>query len=268
MRRLKQWGMLLWVMILAMVFVQAAGSYVAKELNRLEPTEHQSELYIQEKVVKQNVLKLTPREYYTVQIGSYPDITDGQEIVDALALLGYRVFVSDGPPYQLWLGCLGAAPDSKALPNEIIAIGSDIFVQKQILNQLNFQFPAEDTTQWQDVAVLIASLDVVIGHSLQMFQDYRYEACSVDNWNSMIHQVQEELALIASSGDRVLGYMKEEQSAGMLLDILTVINRYHESLGLIEEKQSTKVVLLTQSCLMELIDCYHDFIQQNSVNNE
>ncbi|MBQ5658507.1 MAG: hypothetical protein IIV02_03150, partial [Peptococcaceae bacterium] len=110
MRRFKQWGMLLWVMILAMVFVQATGSYVAKELNRLEPTEHQSELYIQEKVVKQNVLKLTPREYYTVQIGSYPDITDGQEIVDALALLGYRVFVSDGPPYQLWLGCLGAAP--------------------------------------------------------------------------------------------------------------------------------------------------------------
>ncbi len=267
MRRLKQWGTLLLVMVLAAAFVQAAGSYVASEINNLEPAEHQSELYIEEKVVKQHVLQLEPQEYYTVQIGSYMDAADGQDVVDALALLGYRVFVSDGPPYRLMLGCMGTVPSLDALPDEIAAIGSDIFVQKQILNQQNFQFPADDTALWQNTAALIASLNVVLGHSLQMFQDYRYEACSTDNWNGMIQQVQEELALIAASADGVLADMEEKQTAGRLLDVLSAVNRYHESLSLIVEKQSTQVVLLSQSCLLELIACYHDFIEKNSVDN-
>ena len=266
--RLKQWGMLLLVMALTMVFVKTAGSYVAQELNRVEPIEHQSELYVQEKVIKQHVLQLTPREYYTVQIGSYTDVSGGQEVVDALALLGYRVFVSDGPPYQLMIGCMGAAPSIDTLPKEIIAIGSDVFVQKQILNRQNFQFPADDTVMWQNTANMVASLDVVLRHSLQMFQDYRYEACSADNWNNMIRQVQEELALIVSSGDNVLGQLEDKQIAGMVLNLLGAVNDYSGSLSLIVENQSSKAILLAQSCLLELIDCYHDFILQNSVNNE
>ena len=100
-----------------------------------------------------------------------------------------------------------------------------------------------------------------------MFQDYRYEACSADNWNAMIRQVQDELALIASSAEGVLAQLTEERMAGMLLDVLSASTRYSESLTLIVQKQSTQVVLLAQSCLLELIACYHAFIQQNSINN-
>ncbi len=267
MQRLKQWGMLLLVMVLAAAFVQAVGGYVALRLSTLEPEQQQSELYIEETVVKQHVLQLNPREYYTIHMGSYTDVAGGQKAIDALASLGYRVFVSEGPPYQLWLGCMGVAPSLDTLPQEISSLGSDLFVQKQILNQQNFQFPAQDTAMWQHVASLIASLDVVLGHSLQMFQDYRYEACSADNWNAMIRQVQDELALIASSAEGVLAQMTEEQMAGMLLDVLSAGTRYSESLPLIAQTQSTQVVLLAQSCLLELIACYHAFIQQNSVNN-
>ena len=72
---------------------------------------------------------------------------------------------------------------------------------------------------------------------------------------------------IAPKLPKLLADMEEKQTAGRLLDVLSAVNRYHESLSLIVEKQSTQVVLLSQSCLLELIACYHDFIEKNSVDN-
>ena len=267
MRKLKQWGMLCLVLLTTVIFVQTAGSYVALQLNRLDADAHQSELDVEEKTVKQHVLQLDAREYYTIQLGSYTDVDAGQAAVDALAKIGYRVFVSDGPPYRLWLGCMGTVPILDALPAEVRAIGSDVFVQKRILNQQNFRFSLDRSTIWQRVADWIASLDIVLKHSLQMFQDYRYEACSANNWNPMIAQIQQELVLVTSAADAMLTASEEDHAVAMLLEVMSAANRYSESLALIAELQSTQAVLLSQSCLLELIACYHAFIRQNSVNN-
>lgn len=67
----------------------------------------------------QMVLQLEPVEYYTVQVGSYQDASAGQAKINELAQLGYRVCVSQGPPYCLWLGCFGKAPQVKDLPQSI-----------------------------------------------------------------------------------------------------------------------------------------------------
>ncbi len=77
---------------------------------------------------------------------------------------------------------------------------SDIFVQKLILNETALRFSAEDRQVMEQVSALLSSYDVVLKHSLKMFQDYHYAACSEENWAEMLQQVEEELALIQETG--------------------------------------------------------------------
>ncbi len=253
------------LMMIAVCFVQAVGSHLVAQLRTLDEVGLQAEQHIEEKVVKQMVLQLEPQEYYTVQIGSYPDVISGQQRVNALAQAGYRVFVSEEAPYRLWIGCTGAEPSLEHLPEEITSVGSDVFVQKLILNQSVFQFPAEDASELQEVAVLLSSYDVMFKHSLKLFQDYCYENCSEENWTAMIGQVQEELKLLQTSAQNFLMATEQEAIVSKLLDLLTVTEEYSESLQLIADKKNTQVVLLSQSCLLELIAQYHSFMEQASI---
>lgn len=268
MRKLKHFITIGFLTLATIYFVQAAGGHLVMGLNHLENPNDALELNVEEKVVKQMILQLEPQEYYTIQLGSYADAASGQETVNALAKAGYRVVVSDGPPYRLWLGCMGVSPSIDSLPEEIASIGSDIFVQKCILNQVLFQFPADSSSELQETAILLASFDVVLKHSLQLFQDYHYEACSAENWEAMVSQVQEELSQIQASAGSFLLHAEDEALVGRLLNLLSVTEDYHESLQLIVDKKNTKVVLLAQSCLLELILYYHDFIEENSVTAE
>ena len=266
MQRLKKWTMIVFAVILATAFVQSAGGYIAAQLNSLGLEEHQAELYIEEKVLKHHVLQLKPREYYTVQAGVYDNIVDAQKAIDIFADAGYRTVVFDGPPYQLWLGCLGTAPALENLSDEIKNLGSNVFVQKQILNQVNFQFSANEDAQ-RNTAALVASLDVLIGHSLQMFQDYQYEACSEANWNEMIGQIREELRIIAESADNLASNTTYVHQIAGLKNVLSALKCFDDSLLFITEKKSTQAILIAQSYLLELIADYHSFIRQNSVYN-
>lgn len=71
---------------------------------------------MEEKVVRQMVLQLEPVEYYTVQVGSYQDASAGQAKINELAQLGYRVCVSQGPPYCLGLAALKGASGQRSAP--------------------------------------------------------------------------------------------------------------------------------------------------------
>ena len=257
----------IWTM-LTICFVQTIGGHLVAQLSSLEDGTLQAEQYIEEKVVKQMVLQLEPQEYYTVQLGSYPDAISGQRQVTALAEAGYRVFVSQESPYRLWIGCTGAEPSIEHLPDVIKEIGNDVFVQKLILNESVFQFPADGSSasvELQQVAVLLSSYDVMLKHSLKLFQDYCYENCSEENWNAMIEQVQEELRLLEESVRNFLMETGQETIVSSLLDLLTVTEEYGESLQLIVDKKNTQVVLLSQSCLLELIARYHIFMEETSV---
>ena len=106
----------------------------------------------------------------------------------------------------------------------------------------------------EQVSTLLSSYDVVLKHSLKMFQDYRYDACSEENWSEMIQQLMEELELIQQKGTALLSDAASDPMASSILDLMTVTAEYEESLQLISEKKSDKVVLLAQSCLLELIE--------------
>lgn len=220
---------------------------------------------VEEQVVKHMVLQLEPQAYYTIQIGAYTDAAQGQAQVSQLAQAGYRAVVSSGPPYQLYIGCMQTPPALDALPEAIRTVGKDIFVKKQILNSVQFCLPEHPSSDLQQVAILLASFDIVLKHSLQLFQDYRYEACSEENWDAMITQVQSELQQIAHSAEAYLYDFEEGALAGDLLDLLQVADCYRESLTFVKEKKNTTMVLLAQSCLLELIDAYHTFMVQNRV---
>lgn len=262
MQMLKQFLTTALLILVTVYFVQAAGGYLVADLSRLE---HVEEVQMEEKIVRQKVLQLDPQEYYTIQVGSYRDAASGQARIDILAQAGYRVFVSDGPPYQLFLGCTGKVPSLEYLPEEIAGIGSDVFVQKQILNHTQFRFSEHAASQLQEVATLLTGFDVVLKHSLQLFQDYRYEVCDDENWSAMIAQVESEISQIQFSAGNLLLFAEDEQLVNDLLNLLNVLESYDESLQLIVEKKNMQVVLLAQSCLLELIAYYHNFMIKNSI---
>jgi hypothetical protein len=84
------------------VFVQSAGSYFIGILSQYH--EPEADMPVEEEIVKQMVLQLNPVEFYTLQIGSFETAEEGQAYINQLVKMGYRVTVSAGPPYQVWLG--------------------------------------------------------------------------------------------------------------------------------------------------------------------
>ena len=262
------WGKKLATAMLSVLFlfafVQAVGGYLIGQLSSFQNTGPVLEPQVEEKVVRQMVLQLEPMTYYTFQLGAYEEAVEGQSRINELAQMGYRVCVSQGPPFQLWLGCLGKEPSVADLPETVRDGSRDIFVKKLILNEAAFRFSAEDGQLMEQVSTLLSSYDVVLKHSLKMFQDYRYDACSEENWSEMIQQLMEELELIQQKGTDLLSDAASDPMASSILDLMTVTAEYEESLQLISEKKSDKVVLLAQSCLLELIEQYHSFIRDES----
>lgn len=76
--------------------------------------------------------------------------------------------------------------------------------------------------------------------------------------------VTEETHRNRRKGSAFLTMDSKESIASGILDLLTLTQEYQESLQLIQEKKTDKVVLLAQSCLLELIEQYHIFIAQES----
>lgn len=251
--------------VLMFAFIQTVGGYLIGQLSHFQDTGGVLESQVEEKVVRQMVLQLEPMEYYTFQIGSFEDAAAGQARINALARQGYRVYVSAGPPFRLWLGCLGKELAVADLPEAVRESSSDVFVQKLVLNETALRFPAGDQVMMEQVSALLSSYDVVLKHSLKTFQDYRYTACSEENWAEMLGQLTDELETIQEMGRALLTNEDSEPMASGILDLLTITGEYEESLELIQEKKNDQVVLLAQSCLLELIAQYHNFMAQESM---
>lgn len=262
MERIQKFAAAALSLILMFGFVQVTGNYLIGELSR--NAGQAPELPVAEEIEKQMVLQLEPVEYYTFQLGLYEDAEEAQEKIQTLAQAGYRVCVSSGPPYAVWLGCFGLKPAADTLPEEIRSISPDLFVQKQILNETMLKFYADDKLIMEQVSALLSSYDVVLKHSLQMFQDYRYDVCSPEIWEAMTAQIIRELRMIQESAERLLLDEASEPVAGGIRNLLSYTVAYCESLEQINEKQNDRAVLLAQSCFMELIGSYHGFMRDES----
>ncbi len=258
MERLQKGAVILLSLILMFAFVQFAGGYLIGELSKnYEPV---PDISMEEEVVKQMVLQLEPVEFYTVQLGSYETAEEGQACIDKLAKMGYRVSASDGPPYQIWLGCMGEKPSLDIFPEEIRTLCADVFVQKKILNETALKFAADDSLLMEQTAALLSSYDVVLRHSLQMFQDFRYEMCSEENWEDMTVQITEELNVIAQATEQLLHDSDRESITEKIENLRNVTQQYKESLNQIQMQKTDRSVLIAQSCLLDVIGKYHEFM--------
>ena len=85
--------------------------------------------------------------------------------------------------------------------------------------------------------------------------------------SSLIAQIQNELQQIQTSSTAFLHQTEDEQMVGDMLNLLAAMDSYRESLQLIVDKKTTRMVLLAQSCLLELIAYYHTLIEQNSISS-
>lgn len=242
-------------LLLMFVFVQSAGSYFIGTLSQYNELE--TDIPMEEEIVKQMVLQLEPVEFYTLQLGSFETAEEGQASINRLAQMGYRVSVSAGPPYQVWLGCMGNKPVLENFPEEIRQIAADCFIQKRILNETALKFAASDNLQMEQIAARLSSYDIALQHSLQMFQDFRYEACSVDNWGAMIAQITEELNLLEDSAELILYENTEEVMQEGITELVNRTDCYRESLNRMQDDKTDRSVLVAQSCLMDLIETYH-----------
>lgn len=244
--------------ILMFAFVQFTGGYLIEQLSKNSDTV--PDLAVEEKVEKQMVLQLEPVMYYTVQLGSFETAEEGQACIDRMAEAGYRVAVSDGPPYQISLGCMGKKPSLQDFPEEIRAFSRDVFVQTGILNETALEFSADDRLQMEQTAALLSNYDVVLRHSLQMFQDFRYEACSEEIWDAMTAQITEELQVIEQSAEGLLEDTAANQAAEKIEGLKEATVQYRISLQQMKEQKTDRAVLMAQSCLLDVIEKYHGFI--------
>lgn len=244
-----------------LITVQSIGGYLVDQLSAYNEAAPVPELAEETKVIKYKVLRLEPTEYYSIQMGSYSDTVQGQETINKMAELGYRVYVSDGPPYKLWLGC---SAEELTLPQELTGYGQDVHIEKQMLNTVSLRFEEDNQLFAESISSLLSSYDVVLKHSLEMFEDGSYGQHSKEMWQQMTAQIDSELQLLINSIETLLEDPDSEQVAGDFIDLQNETAEYQQSLQLLLNKENDKAVFLAQSYLLEVIDKYHTIMVKYS----
>lgn len=264
MKRSAIWRIIGGIVGLVAIFalIQGMGGYLIAQLSQFETKAPDVDSPAETPVIHRQTLRLETVEYYTLQIGTFTDLTSGQHIIDELAQQGYRVFVTASEPYHLWIGCFGLANGMESIPEVIKEKGEDIYVAKALLNEkvLSFQ---EDQIFFKDYLVpLVEKSDVLLKHSLKMFQTAYYAAYDEELWQQQIQRLQEEIDGVHNFTEEILMVDDNQQIAKPLADYQVVLEEYSQSLAIISDKKNDQAVLLAQSYLLELISQYHQMIEQ------
>lgn len=240
--------------------IQGMGGYLIAQLSQFETRAPEVDSPAETPVIHRQTLRLETMEYNTLQIGTFTDITAGQHIIDELATEGYRVFVTSEEPYHLWIGCFSSSDGMATIPEAIKVKGEDIYVTKALLNEKVLSF-AEDQLFIKDAIVpLLEKSDVVLKHSLKMFQTAYYAAYDDALWQQQIERLREEIKDVHSFTEEVLLEADKQQLAKPLADYQVLLEEYSQSLTIVLDKKSDQAVLLAQSYLLELISQYHQLI--------
>lgn len=247
-------------LILAAIVVFAAIQYVGGYLIAKITAFDESEDNVTVEVVEKTILRLEAEDYYTCHVGSFTDKNEAQSKIDAFAQAGYRVFASSEAPYRLLLGAWSAKPDLTALPSEFQNIGSDVSIVKATLNDVSLKYTASDKLYSERIAPLVAAADVVIKHSLKMFEQSTYEQYSIENWQEMINLLKKEIAALEDES-LALSLSEDGQNAEKINTEIAALTEkltnYAQSLEYILSKKDDQALYLAQSYLLELIAQYH-----------
>lgn len=252
-------------MMLSFIFlfccIQTMGNYLVQEMRILQKTP-EIEIQHKEEVTTYKVLRLEPREYYTVHLGTYDELMACQEKINYLAAAGYRPFVAEEFPYRIRLGCFTAKIEMDKLPEIILLGGQDIYLEKRIHNQYSLKFKEKDMFAAEQLAPLIAGYDILLQHSLNMFQNWQVDAYPAELWQQMLAQLEEE-------GNNLLEHLQialtsadcPDFLAAELLDLAKVTENYLKSLNRLTDFQEDMSVWLAQSYLLEIFEQYEQILK-------
>lgn len=253
-------GLLLVGIIAAFAAIQGLGSYLVEQISQFDETAPILEEPSEPKIIKRQTLRLETVEFYMLQVGSFAEVAVGQEIIDRLADAGYRVYTKEGPPYKLWLGCFSDKEAMNEIPQAVAQYGQDIFVVSGLLNEVALSFNEDQNFIKERLVPVIGESDIMLKHSLKMFQRTEYQQYTEAIWQEMIDQLSTEIANIELENENILADEHSQVLAKALVDFDDSLENYQQSLQMILEKKNDQIVLLAQSYLQQAIGCYHRLI--------
>lgn len=244
--------------------IQTMGSYLVEEMRVLQETP-ELEITQETQVVHYKVLRLDTMEYYTIQIGTYDDIMSCQEKINQLAAQGYRPFVSRQTPYKIRVGCFAEEAALEQIPEALRNSGQDVHLEKLMLNQHSLKFDEQNVFLLEQLSPLLTSYDVVLKHSLTMFQQWQATQYTTELWREMIAQLTAEGQEVSSHLEKLLtDHQCDEQLASQLLDLQKITGEYLVSLERLAEQPEDLSVWMAQSYLLELLEQYDEIIVTNT----
>ncbi|KJS88039.1 MAG: hypothetical protein JM58_02340 [Peptococcaceae bacterium BICA1-8] len=254
-------------LVISMLFGQLLGGFY---IYNLVVEDNPSVLELREvnpqtpTVLKRKVLRLEPIDFYTIQAGIYQEASSAQACIEKLGSLGLRPFVTVEPPYKIWVGCFSEAASGKDLEAQLKGQGFEVFIGKGLINDRALKFPGEDEFMINYFAPLLGKFDIILNHSMKMFQSPNVAVFKPDIWENMIEKVQEELNEGISEVDKVL---KRQESFSYQIELLQLKDKtqaYEVGLKIINGSKSNGAVVNSQRQLLELIAAYHNLITKTN----
>ncbi|MDK2823336.1 MAG: hypothetical protein PWQ67_2467 [Clostridia bacterium] len=250
------------VLIVSILFGQLLGGFYIYNLlvgDNLS-LEHKEVKLQATPMEKRKVLRLEPIDFYTIQVGIYPEVKSAQSSIDKLVNLGLRPFVSSEPPFKIWVGCFGEISLGKELENALKQQGFDAFRGKGLINDRALKFPSNNIFMKEKFAPLLGKYDLVLRHSIKMFRSPKISEYSLDLWENMITKVQSEISEAVTYLDNLKEMEESKDYHRELLNLKEKAISYGQSLNLILKSKSDEAVLYSQGHLLELIAAYHNLI--------
>lgn len=264
----RYYGMKVMTLLIALIamlgIIQGFGGYLVGQLSQFESVSPIIDAPLEPAIVKRKTLRLVPEKFYMLQMGTFNDLAKGQEIVDELAKLGYRVYTTAESPYRLWLGCFSDMDSMTEIPAEIKKYGQDIYVAKGLLNEVALSFDDDQLFVKERIVPVVEKSDILLKHSLKTFRSIYYQDYADAIWSEQVERLEEEIQALQIDIATALSVDDNEMIAKALVDYQTVLQDYEQSLQVVLDKKNDKAVLLAQSYLQQMIGQYHQFINEIS----
>lgn len=213
---------------------------------------------------KRKVLRLDPIEFYTIQAGTFQEKKSAQNSIDKLASFGLRPFVTSQSPYKIWVGCFSEMNSGRDLETALKNQGFEAFIGKGLINDRALKFPGDDKFMIDYFAPLLGKYDIILDHSMKMFQSPKISAYKPDIWKNMIEKVKSETVEGIMGIDELLQLPKSSAYRNDLIKLKDKAEAYSQGLNNIINSQKDKDVLSSQGQLLELIAAYHNLINQTN----
>lgn len=253
------------IIVVSVLFAQFLGSFYIYNLVVEDNPPVSQDKHVKVTVPlppKKKVLRLDPIEFYTIQVGIFPEAKSAQSSLDKLASIGLRPFISSQPPYKIWVGCFSDMNSGKEWENRLKKQGFEVFIGKGIINDRALKFPGDNEFMIDYLAPLLGKFDIILDHSLKMFQSPQIATYNTEVWENVIRKMQGEVVEGLMSINEILELPESFVYQNELSKLKEKAEAYGQGLNTIITSKNDEGVLYSQGHLLELVAAYHNLINQ------